>query len=167
MTLHMICEVKPDFHFHYRQLAEKVIAASLETEGFPYEAEVSLVLTDNSSIQEINQETRGIDAATDVLSFPMFTYPAPAVFDDLDDQWEDCVNPDTDEAVLGDIVISVDKVKTQAEAYGHSEKREYAFLITHSMLHLMGYDHMEPQEAAVMEEHQRRILDHLNIKRNL
>ncbi len=167
MTLNIICEVKPGFHFHYRQLAQKVVAASLETEGFPYEAEISLVLTDDTSIRKINRDTRGIDAATDVLSFPMFSYSAPAEFDDLDDQWGDCVNPDTDEAVLGDIVISIDRVRMQAEAYGHSEKREYAFLITHSMLHLMGYDHMEPEEAAVMEEHQRRILAHLNIKRTL
>ncbi len=67
--------------------------------------------------------------------------------------------------MLGDIVISLDRVREQAEAYGHSQKREYAFLIAHSMLHLMGYDHMEADDAAVMEAHQRAILEALRISR--
>lgn len=166
MTVNIICEISPDFSFHYRELANKVIEASLETEAFPYEAEVSLTLTDNARMQEINLQTRGIDAPTDVLSFPMLEYAAPAAFDEIGEQWEDCANPDTGEVLLGDIVISVDRVRSQAEEYGHSEKREYAFLITHSMLHLMGYDHMEPGEASVMEEHQRMILRKLNINRS-
>ncbi|MCD8149968.1 MAG: rRNA maturation RNase YbeY [Clostridiales bacterium] len=165
MTVTIICEVKPELSFHYRKLAEKVIEASLEAEDFPYEAEVSLTLTDDDGIHEINRQTRGIDAPTDVLSFPMLEYPAPAAFDAVEDQCEDCANPDSGEVLLGDIVISADRVKSQAEAYGHSEKREYAFLITHSMLHLMGYDHMEPEEAAVMEERQRQILTGLGIAR--
>ncbi len=165
MTVTIICETKPGFPFHYRKLAGKVIEASLEAEGFPYEAEVSLTLTDDAGIHEINRQTRGIDAPTDVLSFPMLEYPAPADFDAVEDQCEDCANPDTGEVLLGDIVISADRVKSQAEAYGHSEKREYAFLITHSMLHLMGYDHMEPEEASVMEARQRVILEKLGITR--
>lgn len=165
MTINIICEVKPYFSFHYRELAKKVILKSLECEGFPYESEVNLTLVDNEMIREINREMRQIDAPTDVLSFPMLEYAAPADFSGIEECWEDTVNPDTDEVMLGDIVISLDKVRAQAEEYGHSEKREYAFLITHSMLHLMGYDHMEPEEAAVMEEHQRVILNALNIKR--
>ena len=78
---------------------------------------------------------------------------------------DDDFNPDTGEAILGDIIISVDKVREQAEEYGHSELREFAFLITHSMLHLFGYDHMEPEEAKVMEDKQRQILDELSITR--
>ena len=74
-------------------------------------------------------------------------------------------NPDTGEVILGDIIISVDKVREQAENYGHSKKREFAFLITHSMLHLFGYDHMQPDEALVMEKKQHVILDELNIPR--
>lgn len=165
MTINIICESKPDFRFHYKELAGKVIVKSLDMEGFPYESEVSLTLVNNEQIQEINKEMRNIDAPTDVLSFPMLEYGAPADFSGIEDQWEGTVNPDTDEVMLGDIVISLDKVRAQAEAYGHSEKREFAFLITHSMLHLMGYDHMAPEEAAVMEAHQRVILDALNIKR--
>ncbi len=165
MTLNIICEVKPEFKFHYRELARKVIEKSLEIEGFPYETEVSLTLAGNEQIHEINLRTRQIDRPTDVLSFPMLEYDYPADFDGIEEQWEGVVNPDTGEVMLGDIVISVEKVKEQAAAYGHSEKREFAFLITHSMLHLMGYDHMETEETSLMEGRQRIILHALDINR--
>ncbi len=165
MTVNLTCEEKPDFGFHYRKLAESVIEACLDSEGFPYEAEVSLTLTGDDRMREINLDMRGIDAPTDVLSFPMLEYEAPADFSEAEENWAECIDPDTDEVLLGDIVISLDRVREQAEAYGHSEKREYAFLITHSMLHLLGYDHMEPEDAAEMEEHQRRIMDALRIYR--
>ena len=86
-------------------------------------------------------------------------------FSKLEDDYDDNFNPDTGEIMLGDIVISVDKVLEQAESYGHTTKREYAFLIVHSMLHLFGYDHMTPEEAAVMEAKQKQILDEMNITR--
>lgn len=165
MTINIICETAPGFSFHYKKLAKDVIVQSLDTEGFPYEAEVNLTLVDKDRIHEINREMRQIDRSTDVLSFPMIEYAEPADFDGVEHQFDDCVNPDTEEVLLGDIVICVESVYEQAEEYGHSVKREYAFLITHSMLHLMGYDHMVPEEAEVMEEHQRRILDVLKIKR--
>ncbi len=165
MTINILCEGSPDFHFHYRKLAEQVIEASLQAEGFPYEAEISLTLVDNDGMRAINRETRNIDSPTDVLSFPMLEYSAPADFSEVEEDWADCVNPDTGEVMLGDIVISCDKVREQAEAYGHSEKREYAFLITHSMLHLMGYDHMDEADRVLMEAHQRTILDLLAIYR--
>ena len=165
MTINIICETAPGFSFHYKKLAKDVIVQSLDTEGFPYEAEVNLTLVDKDRIHEINRETRQIDRPADVLSFPMIEYAEPADFDGVEHQFDDCVNPDTEEVLLGDIVICVESVYEQAEEYGHSVKREYAFLITHSILHLMGYDHMVPEEAEVMEEHQRRILDVLKIKR--
>lgn len=165
MTVNITNECKPYFRFHYKQTAKNVIEKALEMEGFPYEAEVSLTLVDNDQIHEINFEMRQIDKPTDVLSFPMLEYESPADFSNLDQQWDLIVNPDSNEVVLGDIVISADKVREQAEAYGHSEKREYAFLIAHSMLHLMGYDHMLPDEAALMEQHQREILKALGIHR--
>ena len=124
-----------------------------------------MTLTDNEGIHAINKEYRQIDRPTDVLSFPMLSYETPGDFSFLSDENEDDFNPDTGEVMLGDIIISVDKVKEQALEYGHSEKREFAFLITHSMLHLFGYDHMEADETAVMEEHQRKILDALGITR--
>ena len=158
-------EVEVDFDFDYRQIAEKVINYCIEREKFPYEAEINLTLTDNEGIHIINKEYRDIDRATDVLSFPMLSYETPGDFSFLMDENDDDFNPDTGEAILGDIIISVDKVRAQAEEYGHSELREFAFLITHSMLHLFGYDHMEPEEAKVMEDKQRQILDELSITR--
>ena len=165
MTINIICETTPGFSFHYKKLAEEVIEQSLDTEGFPYEAEVNLTLVDEERIHEINLDMRQIDAPTDVLSFPMIAYEYPADFDGVDDQLDDCVNPDTGEVLLGDIVICVQRVYQQAEEYGHSVKREYAFLITHSMLHLMGYDHMALEDAELMEAHQRKILDTMGITR--
>ncbi len=165
MTINIICETTPGFSFHYKKLAEDVIEQSLDTEGFPYEAEVNLTLVDEERIHEINLDMRQIDAPTDVLSFPMIAYEYPADFDGVDEQLDDCVNPDTGEVLLGDIVISMQIVYQQAEEYGHSVKREYAFLITHSMLHLMGYDHMVPEDAELMEAHQRKILDTMGITR--
>ncbi len=165
MTVWMRCDVKPEFSFPYRVLAERVIDEALTAEGFPFEAEVSVLLTDNDGIRRINHETRGIDDATDVLSFPMLDYPAPADFSFLENAWEAYTDPDTEEIALGDIVLSVDKIREQARAFGHSEKREYAFLIVHSMLHLMGYDHREPEERERMEERQRVILNALRIGR--
>ena len=158
-------EVEVDFDFDYRQIAEKVINYCIEREKFPYEAEINLTLTDNEGIHIINKEYRDIDRATDVLSFPMLSYETPGDFSFLMDENDDDFNPDTGEAILGDIIISVDKVREQAEEYGHSELREFAFFITHSMLHLFGYDHMEPEEAKVMEDKQRQILDELSITR--
>lgn len=165
MTFHLECEVEPKFSFPYEELAKEVIETCMEAEGFPYEAEVNLTLVDDAAIQEINASYRQIDRATDVLSFPLLDYDAPGDFSKVEDLMGDNINPDTGEVMLGDIVISVDHVREQAKEYGHSEKREYAFLIVHSMLHLFGYDHMEPEEAQEMQEHQRKILDYLKITR--
>ncbi len=164
MTVTLEEEQSPDFDFDYQSLAEEVIEAAVEWEEFPYEAEVNLLLVSLEEIREINLEHRQIDRPTDVLSFPMIQYESPGDFSKIE-QDEDNFNPDTGEALLGDIVLCVDKVKEQAKSYGHSEKREFAFLILHSMLHLFGYDHMEPEEAAVMEQKQRDILEHMGILR--
>ena len=140
-------------------LAKEVIEAALDYAECPYEAEVNVILTDNDAIQAINKEYRQIDAPTDVLSFPMVDYEKPSDFDHVEDAVEDYFNPETGELMLGDIVISVDKVEEQAEKYGHSQTRELAFLVAHSMLHLCGYDHMVDEERLVMEDRQRQILD--------
>ena len=146
------------------ELAEKVVLAALDYLDCPYEAEVNLLLTMNEEIHQMNMEFRGIDRPTDVLSFPMIDYDEPGEFDFLEDVFE-CFNPETGELMLGDIVISKEKVVEQAEEYGHSVEREYAFLIAHSMLHLAGYDHMEEEERLVMEEKQREILGIIQILR--
>ena len=157
------CEVL--FDFDYKELAQTVIDFCLEHERFEYAVEVNLTLTNNEGIHIINKEYRQIDRPTDVLSFPLLSYDKPGDFSFLEDENEDNFNPDTGEVMLGDIIISVEKVFEQANEYGHSPRREFAFLITHSMLHLFGYDHMEPDEAAVMEAKQRAILEGLNILR--
>lgn len=153
------------FEFDYENYAKKIVEYCLDYIEFPYEAEVNLSLTDNEGIHSINKEFRQIDRPTDVLSFPMLSYDTPADFSFLEEENCDCFNPDSGEALLGDIIISVDKVFEQAECYGHSVEREFAFLITHSMLHLFGFDHMEAEEAAVMEQKQKEILDALKIFR--
>lgn len=166
MSFYLEEECPVPFAFDYHALAEKVVGFALEHEAFPYEAEVNLTLTDNPGIHTINKEYRNIDRPTDVLSFPMLSYTTPGDFSFLEEENDDDFNPDTGEAILGDIIISVDKVKEQAKSFGHSEEREFAFLIVHSMLHLFGYDHMEPDEAAVMEAKQRQILEEMNITRS-
>ena len=165
MSLAIEKEAEVTFDFDYETLAKDVISFTMEHEHFPFEAEISLTLTDNEGIWKVNKEFREIDRPTDVLSFPMLEYDVPGDCSQIETQTEDCFNPDTGEILLGDIIISVDKVREQAEEYGHSMQREFAFLIVHSMLHLFGYDHMEEQEAAVMEGKQREILECLNILR--
>lgn len=165
MTLNFEDEYELLLPFEAEDLARQVIEHSLDHEGCPYETEVNLLLTSDEEIHRMNREFRNIDRATDVLSFPMLEYEKPGDFSFLEEAENDCFNPDTGELLLGDIVISKDKVLEQAEAYGHSPRRELAFLTAHSMLHLMGYDHMEPEEAAEMERRQAEILEQLNILR--
>lgn len=165
MTIQIEREVELLFEFDYESLIHNVIEAAMEYEKCPYEAEINIVLTDNDSIREINREYRQIDAPTDVLSFPAVDYVHPADFDALEEASFDYFNPDTGELMLGDIVISVDKVLAQAEEYGHSQERELGFLVAHSMLHLFGYDHMEEEERAVMEQKQREILEGMGLNR--
>ena len=142
-----------------------MISYTIEREDFPYEAEINLTLVDKDAIWQINKEYREIDRPTDVLSFPMLSYPKAGDFSEIEEDVMDNFNPDTGEVLLGDIIICVPKVYEQAEEYGHSVEREFAFLIVHSMLHLFGYDHMTPEEAAFMEDRQKQILTELNILR--
>lgn len=165
MSFYFEKEVDTSFPFDEEALATRVVDFCLSYMEFPYEAEVSLTLTDNEGIHTINKEQRDVDRPTDVLSFPMLSYEAPGDFSFLLEEREEDFNPDTGEAMLGDIVISVDKVKEQAQEYGHSQEREFAFLIVHSMLHLFGFDHMEENDAVIMEEKQRLILSDLHILR--
>ena len=148
-------------------MAKTVASKVLEEEGCEHEVEISLIITDDEGIREMNNEFREIDKPTDVLSFPNVSYETPGDFSVIDgEQQVDLLNPDTGNIMFGDIVINENRVRSQAKEYGHSEKREFAFLIAHSMLHLCGYDHMEPEEAAVMEAKQENILNLLGITRD-
>ena len=164
MTLFFEEEGELELDLPCKELAEKVINAALDYVDCPYEAEVNLLLTMNDEIQEMNKNFRSIDRPTDVLSFPMIDYEEAGNFDFLEDVM-DAFHPESGELMLGDIVISKEKVISQAEEYGHSIEREYAFLIAHSMLHLFGYDHMEDDERIIMEQKQREILEVLEIVR--
>jgi probable rRNA maturation factor len=165
LTILLERETGVSFEFDYEALARRVIEAACDAEHCPYEAQLNLTLVDNDSIHAINKEHRGIDRPTDVLSFPMLTYEKPSDFSHVEDCVEENFDPDTGELLLGDIVLSVEKVKEQASEYGHSEMREYAFLILHSMLHLFGYDHETEEERLAMERRQKEILQELGILR--
>ena len=151
--------------FDVEETARLVVEAALELENCPYEAVVNLLLTTDEEIHRMNMEFRQIDRPTDVLSFPMIEYETPGDFSGIREESDDLFDPESGELLLGDIVISKDKVMFQAEQYGHSPRREYAFLIAHSMLHLFGYDHMEDDERRIMEERQRRIMEKVHILR--
>ncbi len=165
--MHFFVENETDetFDFDVHEVVTAVVTQALDSENCPYEAQVNVLLTDNEGIRQFNKEYRDIDRETDVLSFPNLDFQTPGFYE-IDEEMEAYYfDPESGELILGDIIISVDKVKEQAESYGHSRKREFAFLIAHSMLHLAGYDHMEPGEAAVMEEKQESILSKLGITR--
>ena len=164
MTVNIEYETEKVLNIPYEEIIRKVINEALDYAECPYEAELNVILTDNESIHQINLETREIDRPTDVLSFPTLEYEEPEDFSIISEDSYD-FNPDTGELMLGDIVISVEKVEEQASAYGHSMERELGFLVAHSMLHLFGYDHMQDEEREVMEEKQRDILNMLNLKR--
>ncbi len=165
MSLYTEEEGAVTLSFDTEEIAKIVTEASLDYIRCPYEAEINLLLTTNDEIREMNKMFRQIDKPTDVLSFPMLEYETPGDFSAFEDQGEEAFNPESGELMLGDIVISKEKVLEQAEAYGHSPVREFAFLIAHSMLHLFGYDHMEKEERKIMEEKQREIMEKVQILR--
>ena len=136
------------------KLIEMCAVGALEEEGIDDDAELSVTLTDDENIRALNNEHRGIDRATDVLSFPMG-----------DENGFDA-DPETGALILGDIVISMERAKEQAQEYGHSFRREFAFLLTHSLFHLLGYDHVNSEEEErVMFGKQEKVLEKLGITR--
>ena len=139
--------------YSLKMLIRRAVLASLEYEGFGADTEVSVTFTDNEGIRAINSEFRGIDAPTDVLSFPLTDYEAV-----------DFPVADEPAASLGDIVLSLERADEQARQFGHSFEREVAFLTVHSMLHLLGYDHVNSeQEDAEMRRRQREILESMGL----
>lgn len=136
-----------------RPLIRKCCSAVLKNEGISDSCEISVTIVDNETIRQLNSQTRGIDRATDVLSFP------------LGENGEYEVNYATDALLLGDIVISLPKAFEQAQEYGHSAEREIAFLTVHSMLHLLGYDHIEDADRVVMRAREEEILNYMGITR--
>lgn len=164
MIYNLESEVEINLDFDYEKTFHDVVDCVVDLFECEYDCEVNLLLVNNESIREINNDTRGIDNPTDVLSFPNLDFIEAGSFNDIDET-DDIFEPDSGELILGDIVISLEKVHEQALQFGHSERREFAFLIAHSMLHLIGFDHMEDTEREEMEEYQRKIMDILKIGR--
>ncbi len=165
MTSYVENETDVEFPFNIQEILEKIMEAVMEMEQCPYETCVNLLLTNNEGIREYNREYRSIDKETDVLSFPNIDFEKEGDFGGVSESEADYFDPDSGELILGDIIISADRTFKQAEEYGHSVLREFAFLTTHSMFHLCGYDHMEEEEAHVMEKKQEEVLSKLHIGR--
>ena len=161
MTCNLDCEVDIKWDFDHTQLYERSVEAVLDAENCPYETCVSLLVTDDAGILDINYEMRNINSPTDVLSFPMTELPAPSDFTKCEEH-PDYFDPESGELLLGDIVISAERAEAQAEEYGHDIQREFSFLIVHSMLHLCGYDHIEETDRILMEERQKIIMERLS-----
>lgn len=166
MTSYVENEAGANFGFDICQVVDAVMEETLTEENCPYEAQVNLLITDNEGICEFNREHRGVDAPTDVLSFPMICFEREADFSVAETDTAQYFEPESGELILGDIIISADRVREQAQKYGHSVKREFAFLVAHSMLHLCGYDHMEEDKAEEMERKQENVLSALGITRD-
>lgn len=137
----------------------KAINQVLADQKIEVECDIAVTLTDNEDIREINKNYRNIDKETDVLSFPMLEYDTPGAIFATPEDYED------DKLVLGDIVISVEKAYAQANEFGHSPEREFAFLAAHSTLHLLGYDHLTEEEEKVMFEKQELSLKNIGLVR--
>ena len=146
---------------------KNAINFALKEEEVNVETEVSLVFVDNEEIREINRENRNIDRATDVLSFPMLEYPEGKVYKDVyKNKKFDETFLDGQELVIGDIVLSLERALEQSKEYNHSFEREASYLVIHSVLHLLGYDHMEEEEKEIMRTREECILNKLNITRD-
>ncbi len=165
MTSYVENETDVNFSFDVEELLNNIMEQAMELEGCPYETSVNLLITDNEGIRAYNRDYRKIDKETDVLSFPNLSFENAGDFSFAEANEADCFDPDSGELLLGDIILSADRIREQAGEYGHSLLREFAFLTAHSMFHLCGYDHMEPEEAAVMEQKQEEVLQRLHITR--
>jgi probable rRNA maturation factor len=149
--IYFMNETDTQVSYKLKMLIRKAVLSTLDYEGYFNNCQVSVTLTDNEGIRELNREYRGIDKETDVLSFPLMDFEGteePAA--------------DEPEISLGDIVISVERAVEQAQEFGHSFEREVAFLCVHSMLHLLGYDHVNSEEEDTeMRRRQREILENM------
>ena len=157
-----IFENETDFEIDQREIDElnRVCETVLQMEECNFDAEISFTITDNEGIREINRDYRDIDRVTDVLSFPMLEFDD----EEIDAEFE----TENGMVVLGDIVISIERAEEQAKELNHSLRRELAFLVAHSMLHLLGYDHVDnPEGERVMIKKQNTVLNDLGLTRDI
>lgn len=165
MTIFVEDEVKSEWPFNVDKQVKKVVTKTLEFMEFEFDVELSVMIVPEDIIRQINLETRNVDSVTDVLSFPMISYIKPLDPSEELNENSSAFNPDTGELVLGDIVLCDARIRQQSIEFGHSLEREFSFLIVHSILHLMGYDHIEDEEREIMEQKQNEIMEYLKIKR--
>lgn len=141
-------------------MLRETISAALDAEGVDLPCEVNVLLTDDEGIQEVNEQMRGVNAPTDVLSFPMLEL-APGEHPTVEDE-----DPGSDTVPLGDMCISIERAQAQAQEFGHCFAREINYLAVHSVLHLLGYDHMdEGPMKAQMREHEEAVMKRLDLER--
>ncbi|QBD85433.1 rRNA maturation RNase YbeY [Clostridium tetani] len=148
------------------KLINEIIDYALKKEGVDIGYEISVIYVDNEIIKEINNDTRGINKETDVLSFPMLEYPKGRVFSESYREYSFGVEYlNEGNLVLGDIVLSLEKALEQSKEYNHSFLREVCYLVVHSVLHLLGYDHIDEEEKVIMRKKEEEILESFNISR--
>ena len=148
-----------------RALMQRCADAAESTEGVSEKTAVFITIVDDEEIREINREQRGKDMSTDVLSFPTVNYPAGQTAGSCAKLLRREYDPEMDACLLGDIVISMDHVRAQAEEYGHSMQRESGYLLTHGLFHLMGYDHMTDEDKPVMRAMEEKSLASIGLTR--
>ena len=148
-----------------RTLMQRCADAAESTEGVREKTAVFITIVDDDEIREINREQRGKDMSTDVLSFPTVNYPAGQTAGSCAKLLRREYDPEMDACLLGDIVISMDHVRAQAEEYGHSMQRESGYLLTHGLFHLMGYDHMTDEDKPVMRAMEEKSLASIGLTR--
>lgn len=161
MEIHAVIENEQEkigFTKEHEKLIMDVIKATLKHEEFNYDCFVSVTITDNENIREINLEQRNIDSATDVLSFPVLEFENGEMIENAGDYFEG-------KLILGDIVLSFERAEEQRKEFGHSFEREVGYLVCHSVLHLLGYDHMNEEEREVMRQKEEASLEPLSLTR--
>ena len=151
---------KFEFTPKIESLIKDVVAEALNQENFTEDSYVAVTLTDNENIREINSEQRGIDSATDVLSFPVLEFEDGEMLAGVGDYYED-------KLILGDIVLSLERAEEQRIEFGHSFEREVGYLVCHSVLHLLGYDHENEDEREVMRTKEENTLEVLALTRDI
>lgn len=167
MNYTLYTENETDLSLDITTIANDVAGVFFKRFPCPYDVQLSLYVVDDGSIQEANRDMRGIDKVTDVLSFPNLPFDPEHIndFDLIDDNDADVFDPETGELIYGEIMICASRVLSQAEEYGHSPEREFAFLTAHSLLHLTGFDHMEDEDRIKMEAMQEDILKEAGYER--
>ena len=156
------------FAFNVENLTERILAEAMLIEKVPFDISINISIVADKKIKNINKEERNIDKVTDVLSFPVVEYKKPATYNVFYKNKKldiDYLDLDTNTVFMGDIVINKNRVLSQSKLYNHSIKREYAFLLTHSFLHLVGFDHMKKIDEEKMCKEQEKILTKLKISR--